>query len=493
MKTSEDLRYGDSAPRAGAGASLAVGAAVAAVGAAYLFALSQSGLLRSATAWWSEASAARGPSWALPAIAAGVAVGGISLGVVLLSWLTRSVAQHPYRWLGPVLVGFAMLVLNGMHMALPWVSVPYPLFMALSGFALLSGGAVMQSSGWPARLAGGFVLSLPLLALIVGFAATPGGPGAALQAEGAPLVWLVLALTAVGVGLAALVGRSDSEYHVAQLRRRLKDKELQLVDAIEVGRWNQARLAAAEQRVQLAEQGVYNGGGYDAEAAAFAAATHPRSLTPWLMAGLGMIGVGIAAGMYLGLYRPLLKHANAQQALMNESVQSHAAELEQLRARFDAKQQSLQAELSAARGQVGTRPVATVSGNSGIAPAAAAPAAAVKPEAAPNSGIAPAPRGGATTLETKTQIEPAKSAVVARTNAKAAAAAKAKRAANRRAKHAAAAAAAAAPAAAPAAKPKAAAKPAAAPMSEAEDLDRKMQRALRENENANDDPIGGLE
>jgi hypothetical protein len=467
---------------------MAVGAAVAAVGAAYLFALSQSGLLRSATAWWSDQSVPRGPSWVLPAIAAGVAVGGISLGVVLLSWLTRSVAQHPYRWLGPVLVGFAMLVLNGMHMALPWVSVPYPLFMALSGFALLSGGAVMQSSGWPARLAGGFVLSLPLLALIVGFAATAGGVGAAMQAEGAPLIWLVLALTAVGVGLAALVGRSDSEYHVAQLRRRLKDKELQLVDAIEVGRWNQARLAAAEHRVQLAEQGVYNGGGYDAEAAAFAAATQPRSLTPWLMAGLGMIGVGIAGGMYLGLYRPLLKHANAQQALMNESVQSHSAELEQLRARFDAKQQSLQAELNAARAQVATHPAAAAPAKAEVvAPAAAA----VQAAPAPSNGIAPAPRGGATKVETKTEIEPAKSAAVARTNSKAVAAAKAKRAAIRRARHAASA---SAPApAAPSAKPKAAAKPAAAPTSEAEDLDRKMQRALRENENADDDPIGGLE
>jgi hypothetical protein len=479
MKQSEDLQYGDSAPRSRAGASLAVGAAVAAVGAAYLFALSQSGLLRSSTAWWSEPSAARGPSWVLPAIAAGVAVGGISLGVVLLSWLTRSVAQHPYRWLGPVLVGFAMLVLNGMHMALPWVSVPYPLFMALSGFALLSGGAVMQSSGWPARLAGGFVLSLPLLALMVGFAATPGGVNAAMQAEGAPLVWLVLALTAVGVGLAALVGRSDSEYHVAQLRRRLKDKELQLVDAIEVGRWNQARLAAAEQRAQLAEHGVYNGGGYDADAAAFAAAAQPRSLTPWLMAGLGMIGVGIAAGTYLGLYRPLLKHASAQQALMNESVQSHSAELEQLRARFDAKQQSLQAELSAARTQVPAHPAAAEPTKS-AKPAIAAPAAAAVAAAQPS----PAPK-----LETKTQIEPATSAAVARSNSKALAAAKAKRAANRRAKHAAAAAA----AAPPSAKAKAATKAAAAPTSEADDLDRKMQRALRENENADDDPIGGLE
>lgn len=486
MKTSEQLRYVDSSPPSRAGASLAVGAAVAAVGAAYLFALSQSGLLRSAATWWSEqAGAPRGPSWALPAIAAGVAVAGISLGVVLLSWLTRSVAQHPYRWLGPVLVGFAWLELQGMHMALPWATVPYPLFIALSGFALLSGGAVMQSSGWPARMAGGFVLSLPLLALIVGFAAVPGGVGKALQAEGAPLVWLVLGLTAVGVGLAALVGRSDSEYHVAQLRRRLKEKELQLVDAIEVGRWNQARLAAAEQRAQYAEHGVYNGGGYDAEAAAFAAAAQPRSLTPWLMAGLGMIGLGIAGGTYFGLYRPLLKRANAQQALMNESVQSHSLELEQLRTRFEAKQQSMQAELTAARSQLnGAEPSA----------APAAPSAAPQKAEAAGPAAAVAPEPAAAKLETKTVIEPSKNAV-ARTSSKAAAA-KAKRAANRRAKREAAAAAAAAESAKPKAAPaKAASKPAAAskPLTEEEDLDRKMQRALRDNENVDDDPIGGLE
>src|SRR5689334_19675657 len=117
-------KFVDATPRAGA--SLAVGAAVAAVGAAYLYALSQSGLLHSASTWWSSLPApTRGPAWALPGIAAGAAIGGISLGVVLLSWLARSVAQHPYRWLAPVMVGFVLLVLQGMHVVLPWSTVPY--------------------------------------------------------------------------------------------------------------------------------------------------------------------------------------------------------------------------------------------------------------------------------------------------------------------------------------------------------------------------------
>jgi hypothetical protein len=198
-----------------------------------------------------------------------------------------------------------------------------------------------------------------------------------------------------------------------------------------------------------------------------------------------MIGIGIAGGNYFGLYRPLLKRANAQQALMNESVQSHSVELEQLRSRFEAKQQNMQAELSAARSQL-----------NGAEPAAAAlkvgtEAPTAKPEAVgPAAAVAPEP--AAAKLETKTVIEPTKTAV-ARTSK--AATAKAKRAEKRRAKRAASEAAAAESAKPKAAAPKAAAKPAAAskPLTEEEDLDRKMQRALRDNENVDDDPIGGLE
>jgi hypothetical protein len=455
-------RFVDAAPRAGA--SLAVGASVAAVGAAYLYALSQSGLLRTATTWWTgQAAPQHGPEWALPAVAAGMAIGGISLGVVLLSWLARSVAHHPYRWLGPVLVGFALLVLQGMQVALPWKTVPYPLFVALSGFALLAGGAVLQIQGLPAKASGTFVLLTPLAALAAGFALAPGGLLRALGGSGTPLLLLVLALTALGVGVAALAGRSESELGVLRLRRRYEQQRLELVDAVERGRWTEARLAAAEHRASLAEQGYYQApaGGYalDDDAAAFAAAARPRALWPWLMLGMGIIGLGLAAGVYFGLYKPVLRRALAQQAMMSESVQSHASELDQLRARLEAKQRSLQAEVAATRDQL----------------AASAPAVQrTTVEAAPITPAAAANADDADDADDKVAA-PREAASVAKSKAaqKQRASAKAKRAARRAAKRQA-----------------AAAKPVAAPPAE-DPLDRKTRRALREN--MDDDPIGGLE
>jgi hypothetical protein len=459
-------RFVDAAPRAGA--SLAVGASVAAVGAAYLYALSQSGLLRTATTWWTgQAAPQHGPEWALPAVAAGVAIGGISLGVVLLSWLARSVANHPYRWLGPVLVGFALLVLQGMQVALPWKTVPYPLFVALSGFALLAGGAVLQIQGLPAKASGTFVLLTPLAGLAAGFAIAPGGLPRALSGSGTPLLLLVLALTALGVGLAALAGRSESELGVLRLRRRYEQQRLELVDAIERGRWTEARLKAAEHRASLAEQGYYQApaGGYalDHDAAAFAAAARPRALWPWLMLGMGIIGLGLAAGVYFGLYKPILRRAVAQQAMMSENVQSHASELDQLRARLEAKQRSLQAEVAAARNQVAAS-----------APAAQRTTVEPVPAAAPPEAKAGAVADDDDDDDDDKVAAPLEAASVAKSKAaqKQRASAKAKRAARR------------------AAKRQAAAKPVAAPPAE-DPLDRKTRRALREN--MDDDPIGGLE
>jgi hypothetical protein len=451
----------DGAPRPGA--SLAVGAAVATVGAAYLYALSQSGLLRTATTWWTDQGPQRGPDWALPAVAAGVAIGGISLGVVLLSWLARSVAQHPYRWLGPVLVGFALLVLHGIHVALPWKTVPYSLFVGLSGFALLSGGAVMQIEGWPAKTSGTFVLALPLVALVAGFALIDGGLAQAISADGTGLLLLVIGLTAFGVGVAALVGRSETELGVARLRRSYEQQRLELVDTIERSRWTEARLAAAERRASLSEQGYFSGpSNYDDDAAAFAAAARPRSLLPWVLAGAGLVGLGLAAGVYFGLYRPALHRAVAQQSLMAESVQSHASELEQLRARLEAKQQNLQAEVAAARAKV----------------EAASPAAAVSERA--KVELPPTKVELPPTAEAPAAKQPAKAATAPKITAaqKRAATAKAKRAARRAAKR----------------QALSAPKPAAAPAEpdpRADPLDRKTARALRET--MDDDPIGGLE
>src|SRR5688572_2135363 len=90
MQRTQKLRPVTVADQGWANAPLFVAGALLAMGVAYLMLLAQPGLVQVVSAMWSRIPGAGGaPGWALPAVAAGVAIGGGALGVAVLSAFVR--------------------------------------------------------------------------------------------------------------------------------------------------------------------------------------------------------------------------------------------------------------------------------------------------------------------------------------------------------------------------------------------------------------------
>src|SRR5262245_29728687 len=84
MRRTENLRP-VSVPDGRASAPVFVGAALLAMGIAYVLLLAQPGLVHSVSALWSRMpSSGSAPEWTLPAVAAGIVIGGAAIGVALL-------------------------------------------------------------------------------------------------------------------------------------------------------------------------------------------------------------------------------------------------------------------------------------------------------------------------------------------------------------------------------------------------------------------------
>lgn len=442
-----------------------IAAALVAMGIAYVLLLAHPGLVHSVNAIWQRIpSAASAPGWALPAVAAGVAIGGTAIGVGMLSAFVRGVQTHPYSWLAPVLIGFSTLVMTGIPIELPWPALSLRLFTVLAGLTVLGGGAVMQLRGLWSIGAGTLLLLLPMLTLLAGYAAKPIGFSVALSQidSSAQLFMFVLALTSVGIGFMAVVTERSLQ-DAALIAHRFRDQRAFVADAIERARVGEARAAAAERRAQLAEQQLRGHGAAawsappvsEDEAAAFAALARP-GMSGAMMFAIALLAMSVVvAGLYIALYRPLERRAAAQQSFVAATAKEHAAEIDGLRKHFRAQQASQQAQLASERAKT--------------ADAVAAPA--IMPEKPADAAPAPAtqPAVEQAAPQPKPTAAPAK-AESRRTSTR-------KPAAARR------------PPRKPAA---AAAAPAAAVDPNAEpDFDRETRRALREN--IDDDPIGGLE
>jgi hypothetical protein len=475
---------------------LFVAAALVAAGIAYVLLLAHPGLVHGVSSVWQRIpTSGSAPGWALPAVAAGIAIGGTAIGVALLSAFVRGVQVHPFAWLAPVLVGFSSLVMTGLPIDLPWQALSVRLFSVLAGLVMLGGGAVMQMRGLASIAAGTLLLLMPMLVLLAGYAAMPAGLPAVLSGldSSSQLYLFVMALTSVGIGFMAFVTERNSQ-DAALLASQLRDQNPYVAEALEFAEAADARAAQAERRAQIAEQRLRAGGAgswgappvSEADAAEFAAMARPGLSTTAVVAGVFCVVSVVVAGLYAGVYRPLERRAEAQKKFVASAAAEHAAEIDGLRKHFQAQQVSLEAVIAAERAKAGgeaqaataTQPPAPEQPNAAATPALApeqpkkADAASAPVQAQPREAAAPAQPAAPAKVEPAAEQE---SRTVAPRRATAS-----KRSAFRRAPR----------------KPEisragAAATAKAVAEPEEPELDRETRRALREQ--IDDDPIGGLE
>jgi outer membrane biosynthesis protein TonB len=474
---------------------LFVAAALVAMGIAYVLLLAHPGLVHGVSAVWHRLpGSGSAPGWALPAVAAGIAIGGTAIGVALLSAFVRGVQAHPFAWLAPVLVGFSTLVMTGLPIDLPWQSLSLRLFAVLAGLTMLGGGAVMQMRGLTSIVAGTLLLLLPMLVLIAGYAALPPGLPAVLSGLDASsqLFLFVLALTSVGIGFMAFVTERNTQDAV--LMTHLRDQNPYVAEALEFAEAADARAAEAERRAQLAEQRLRAGGAGSSwgaravsgeEAAAFAAMARPGLSTSAVVAGLLCVVAVVVAGLYAGVYRPLERRAEAQRKFVASAAAEHAAEIDGLRKHFQAQQASLEAVIAAERAKAGEAgsgtqvpaspaaatptPAAAATPATPTPAAAPAPAAKPKPAAQPEEATAPAQPAAPAKVRVASERE-TRTAVRRASQRKSAAFGRAPRKSEIS---------------------RAGAAATAKAVAEEPELDRETRRALRET--IDDDPIGGLE
>ncbi len=470
MHRTEKLRPVSVVDQGRAGGPLFIAAALVAMGIAYVLLLAHPGLVHSVNALWQRLpSAAAAPGWALPAVAAGVAVGGTAIGVALLSAFVRGVQSHPFSWLAPVLIGFSTLVMTGIPIELPWPALSLRLFTVLAGLTVLGGGAVMQMRGLWSIAAGTLLLLLPLLTLVAGYAAMPAGfPAALTQLDSsAQLFMFVLAVTSVGIGFMAVVTERSMQ-DAAVVAHRLGDPRALVAQALERARAGEQRAAVAERRAQIAEQQLRGRApaGWSAppvsedEAAAFAALARPGMSGAMIVALALLAASALVGGLYFTMYRPLQRRVVLQQAFVASGAKEHAAEIDVLRKHFEAQQSSLQAQLASERARAAEGDAARTAA----------------PEIDIGSAQTPAPAAAQ-------QVDPVVTRTARTTKAPASPKADTRRVHARKQN-----------AAKGAPRKRSAPAPAAPAVVDANaepEFDRETRRALREN--IDDDPIGGLE
>jgi hypothetical protein len=356
MRT-ENLRPVSVSDQGRMGTSVVIAAMLVASAVAYVLLALQPGLIKSVSSVWGSAIApGGGPTWAVPAMAAGIAIAAASLAMLVLSAFVRGVQRAPYLWLSPVLVGFSTLVLARLKVELPFYGVPLQLFALLAGLLLLGGGALVQIRGAACTLSGLLMLLLPTATFIAGHAVRLGDIQAVWTnlntASG--LFLFVLALTSTGVGIVAWVTRPTQAGPMMRAREWERHRE-QLAHALERARVSELLQAQAERRAEVAEYRLRVHGGQVAAAPyradstdaflALARAQGGRVLVPFICALL----VGSALAGYFGLYRPLTRRLAAQQAFASEATKEHAEEIEALRKHFEAERAGLLAAVAAER------------------------------------------------------------------------------------------------------------------------------------------------
>jgi hypothetical protein len=275
--------------------------------------------------------------WIAPSVAVGTLLLGGSLAAVIMAAFVRGVRSDPFRWLAPVLIAFSSIVMTRLGLERSMGPLPASLFGALTALLLLGGGVLVQTQGALVSVSGGVLLTLPVLGLVLDQAHSARGLSHLVSPRNMDslLALMVLALTSVGVGLTAFVGRPNGSLAGAIARSRdATHSRQQLAHALERARVSELRLAAAEDRAHGLEQALsasgqgYGGGAsyadpsYADEEAAFAAAARPQNARRWFIAvGLFVIGASAGAvGLHMALVQPLTTRLTLERDAATKAV-----------------------------------------------------------------------------------------------------------------------------------------------------------------------------
>jgi hypothetical protein len=332
--------------------------------------------------------------WLAPSVAVGTLMLGGSLAALIMAAFVRGVRSDPFRWLAPVLIAFSSIVMTRLGLERSMGPLPASLFGALTALLLLGGGVLVQAQGALVSVCGGILLTLPMLGLVLDQAHSARGL-AVLVSQKSPdalLALLVLALTSVGVGLTAYVGRPNGSLARAIARSRDWDRHReQLGRALEHARISELRLAAAEDRAHALEQALSAGqqnyaGVSSAEEEAFAAATRPQNARRYFI-GFGLFVIGASAGavaLHMALVQPLTKQLTAERGAATKAVAAESDSAAAVKAELESERQRVASVLNAekVRADMATAEVAKLQAQL-AAVSAAAPVEEEKKKAAP--------------------------------------------------------------------------------------------------------------
>jgi hypothetical protein len=286
--------------------------------------------------------------WIAPSVAVGTLMLGGSLAALIMAAFVRGVRSDPFRWLAPVLIAFSSIVMTRLGLERSMGPLPASLFGALTALLLLGGGVLVQAQGALISVCGGVLLTLPVLGLVLDQAHSARGLAQLLsqRSPDALLALLVLALTSVGVGLTAYVGRPNGS--LARAIHGAKDwtrHREQLGQALERARVSELRLAAAEDRAHQLERALSEGQAYAgvsmAEEEAFAAAARPQNARRYFIA-FGLFVIGASAGavaLHMALVQPLTQQLTTERAAATKAVAAKTDGAAAVKAELEAERQ----------------------------------------------------------------------------------------------------------------------------------------------------------
>jgi hypothetical protein len=307
--------------------------------------------------WAQWVAAGMSAPWAT-VLAATATVLCAALAASLVIVVVRGITDAPYLSLASALVVGCSFAISRMTLEIP-LPMPVPLFASMSAILMLGGGALFQTRSLALNSFGGFLTSLPLALLGVGYARGRTSSGAPYQFDhDAQLLLGTLLIGSVGTLLIAVAARTLGALGGAAAMGVPSPRQVaKLLERVHAGEY---RAAQAEYRLEYLMQ---HGTGTPRVDDEYEISRLRRSGWSWLRAWtLLALVVGGGASAFFGTYLPLREELATQRKRNHELTQQHTAALATVRAELD------QARTAA--------PPTAAPGPAAPAPAVEAPAAA---------------------------------------------------------------------------------------------------------------------